>query len=124
MGFHFGGWPLKGRKLYELYKTTEAPREWFPILLTHAQEVGITVLSSVFSEDDVDFLEGLDFPAYKIPLNGNHEHESNLACRQDRQTSHHPNRNNDVRDAIEVTPWHANLVVPSLHICLPSRESS
>ena len=58
--------PWKGRKLYEPCKTTETPREWFPILLAHAQEVGITVLSSVFSEDDVDFLESLDFSAYKI----------------------------------------------------------
>ena len=77
--------PWKGRKLHEPCKTTETPREWFPILLAHAQEVGITVLSSVFSEDDLDFLEGLDFPAYKIA--SMEITDTNLAARPANQSS-------------------------------------
>src|SRR5262249_49484604 len=49
--------PWKGRKLYDLYKATEPPREWFPELLLHARKIGITIFSSVFSPEDVDFLE-------------------------------------------------------------------
>lgn len=58
--------PWKGRKLYDLYKATETPRAWFPALFQHGKEIGITVFSSVFSEADVDFLETLDCPVYKI----------------------------------------------------------
>lgn len=58
--------PWKGRKLYELYRQCETPRDWFPELFARAREIGITLFSSVFSQDDVDFLEGLDCPAYKI----------------------------------------------------------
>lgn len=56
----------KGRKLYDLYKKCETPREWFPVLFKTAQDAGITLFSSVFSPGDVDFLESLDCPAYKI----------------------------------------------------------
>jgi hypothetical protein len=56
--------PWKGRKLYDLYKATEPPREWFPELLLHARKIGITIFSSVFSPEDVDFLEQFNPPAY------------------------------------------------------------
>jgi pseudaminic acid synthase len=49
--------PWKGRKLYDLYQATETPREWFPELFTHARQLGIEIFSSVFSPEDVDFLE-------------------------------------------------------------------
>src|SRR5262249_6229892 len=58
--------PWKGRKLYDLYKATEPPREWFPELLLHARKIGITIFSFVFSPEDVDFLEQFNPPAYKI----------------------------------------------------------
>src|SRR5215467_1041357 len=58
--------PWKGGKLYDLYKATEPPREWFPELLLHARKIGITIFSSVFSSEDVDFLEQFNPPAYKI----------------------------------------------------------
>ena len=58
--------PWKGRKLYDLYKATEPPREWFPELLLHARKIGITIFSSVFSPEDVDFLEQFNPPAYRI----------------------------------------------------------
>ena len=58
--------PWKGRKLYDLYKATEPPREWFPELLLHARKIGITIFSSVFSPEDVDFLEQFNPPACRI----------------------------------------------------------
>jgi sialic acid synthase SpsE len=58
--------PWKGRKLYDLYKATEPPRAWFPELLLHARKIGITIFSSVFSPEDVDFLKQFNPPAYEI----------------------------------------------------------
>lgn len=58
--------PWKGRKLYDLYKATQTPGAWFPELFAHARAIGITIFSSVFSPEDVDFLATLDCPAYKI----------------------------------------------------------
>ena len=65
--FHSEKRPMwKGRKLYDLSKATEPPREWFPELLLHAGKIGITIFSSVFSPEDVDFLEQFNPPAYEI----------------------------------------------------------
>lgn len=64
--FTVKGGPWNGRRLYDLYAKTETPRAWFHELFAHAQSCGITLLSSVFSEEDVDFLEELGCPAYKI----------------------------------------------------------
>jgi len=58
--------PWKGRKLYDLSKATETPREWFSELFIHAREIGVEIFSSVFSPEDVDFLEQFNPPAYKI----------------------------------------------------------
>lgn len=58
--------PWRGRKIYELYEKAHTPREWFKPLFDYAREIGITVFASVFCEDDVDFLERLYCPAYKI----------------------------------------------------------
>jgi N-acetylneuraminate synthase len=58
--------PWKGRRLYELAKETWTPRDWFPALFEHARKVRITTFASVFDRADVDFLEGLGCPAYKI----------------------------------------------------------
>src|SRR5262245_15957135 len=63
--FHSEERPMEGGKLYDLYKATEPPREWFPELLLHARKIGITIFSSVFSPEDVD-LEQFNPPAYKI----------------------------------------------------------
>lgn len=58
--------PWKGRKLYDLYSAAYTPRTWFPKLFDYARTRGITAFSSVFAPEDVDFLEKLDCPAYKI----------------------------------------------------------
>src|SRR5262245_20632807 len=58
--------PWKGRKLHDLYKATETPREWFGELFLHARNIGIEIFASVFSPEDVDFLEQFSPPCYKI----------------------------------------------------------
>ncbi len=56
----------KGRTLWELYKKAHTPFNWHPDLYKVARDEGITIFSSVFDKTAVDYLEGLDCPAYKI----------------------------------------------------------
>lgn len=56
----------KGRTLWELYKTAHTPFKWHPDLYKVARDEKITIFSSVFDRSAVDYLEGLDCPAYKI----------------------------------------------------------
>ena len=65
-GRTFASGPWKGRRLYDLYTEAQTPREWFPDLIAYCRDIGIPWFSSVFSPDGVQFLEGLDCPAYKI----------------------------------------------------------
>jgi sialic acid synthase SpsE len=55
-----------GRDLLDLYRETHTPGEWFPGLFASVKEAGMTPFASVFHPDDVDFLETLDCPIYKI----------------------------------------------------------
>lgn len=55
-----------GKTLYELYQEAHMPWEWHKPLFEHAKKVGITIFSSPFDPKAVDFLEGLNAPAYKI----------------------------------------------------------
>jgi sialic acid synthase SpsE len=52
--------------LFNLYRKTYTPRAWFPDLIARAYRESIPWFSSVFSPDDVAFLETLDCPRYKI----------------------------------------------------------
>lgn len=61
---HEGPWA--GKTLYDLYSQTETPREWFPSLFERAEDCGLIAFASVFSPEDVDFMESLDCPIYKI----------------------------------------------------------
>lgn len=58
--------PWKNRKLYDLYKECHTPREWHEALFTLADKNGITAFSTPFHPDDVEFLESIDCPIYKI----------------------------------------------------------
>jgi sialic acid synthase SpsE len=55
-----------GRKLDELYRETHTPREWFPDLFAYARGTGITLFSSVFDEEGVEYLESLGCPCFKV----------------------------------------------------------
>lgn len=58
--------PWAGQTLYQLYKKSETPFEWFPEIAHEANKVGITWFASVFDKTSVDMLEELNCPAYKI----------------------------------------------------------
>ena len=55
-----------GKYLHDLYKETFLPWEWHQRLFEVAKEENIICFSSPFDETAVDFLEGLNVPAYKI----------------------------------------------------------
>jgi N-acetylneuraminate synthase len=58
--------PWLGRKLHELYTEAAMPREWYPALFDRAKELDIVLFASVFSPDDVIWMERMRCPAYKI----------------------------------------------------------
>jgi pseudaminic acid synthase len=55
-----------GKNLYELYKEAYTPWEWHESLFKAAKDEGLICFSSPFDPTAVDFLEGLNTPAYKI----------------------------------------------------------
>jgi pseudaminic acid synthase len=55
-----------GRNLYDLYKEAYTPWEWQPELKKIAEGLGMDLFSTPFDRTAVDFLESLEFPAYKI----------------------------------------------------------
>ncbi len=59
-----GAW--EGQYLYDLYVDASMPWEWTPKLQEVAKEVDITLFSSPFDFSSIEFLEKLNFPAYKI----------------------------------------------------------
>ncbi len=61
-----GGTLWDGRTLHDLYTEASMPWEWQPILKQRGEELGIAVFSSPFDATAIEFLEGLNVPAYKI----------------------------------------------------------
>ncbi len=57
---------FKGRDLFELYTNICMPYEWYPELFAYAKEIGIVPFTTVFNPEDVEWLEKLECPAYKI----------------------------------------------------------
>jgi len=55
-----------GQNLHELYKQGHTPREWHQELFDFARQIGIEIFSTPFSIEDVEFLETLDCPMYKV----------------------------------------------------------
>lgn len=55
-----------GRHLYDLYEDAHTPWDWHKPIIEHARQLGLACFSSPFDETAVDFLEGLNVPAYKI----------------------------------------------------------
>ncbi len=65
--FQVGGGTLwDGETLYTLYKKTDTPWDWLPKLQKLAHSLGMGFFSTPSDESGVDFLEGLNVPAYKI----------------------------------------------------------
>ena len=55
-----------GKNLHDLYKLAYTPWEWHAPIMERARELGLICFSSPFDEVAVEFLEGLNVPAYKI----------------------------------------------------------
>ncbi len=55
-----------GETLFTLYKKTDTPWEWLPKLQKYAHSLGMGFFSTPSDLEGVDFLEKLNFPAYKV----------------------------------------------------------
>ncbi len=65
--FRIGGGTLwDGRTLYDLYGEAHTSWAWQPKLKEVADDLGLDLFSSPFDSTAVDFLEGMNVPAYKL----------------------------------------------------------
>jgi pseudaminic acid synthase len=61
-----GGTLWDGRTLFDLYSEAQTPWEWHAPLKELIEGLGMMFLSSPFDHEAVDFLAGLDVPAFKV----------------------------------------------------------
>ena len=54
------------KTLFSLFSKAYTPWEWYPDLKKYCKKKGITLFSSVFDLKSLEFLEDINFPAYKI----------------------------------------------------------
>lgn len=66
VGIIWGGKSLWYDDLVALYRKTHTPKSWYPELMKKCSEVGIDWFASAFSPADVQFLETIGCPKYKI----------------------------------------------------------
>jgi len=59
--------PWAGRDLLALYRETHTPQDWFAALFRVARHMEMIPFASVFHPDDVDFLQTIQCPIFKIP---------------------------------------------------------
>jgi len=64
--FQIKGTLWNGRKLYDLYGEAYTPWDWHPRLKEIADKLELDLFSTPFDDTAVDFLEGMQVPAYKI----------------------------------------------------------
>lgn len=64
--FYIEDGPWAGQTIHQLYQAAYTPWDWQSRLKEIADQAGITLFSAPFDETSVDFLEELNFPAYKI----------------------------------------------------------
>lgn len=64
--FQIKGTLWDGKTLYQLYQEAYTPWEWQPELKKIAEDIGLICFSSPFDKTAVDFLEGINVPAYKV----------------------------------------------------------
>jgi pseudaminic acid synthase len=55
-----------GQTLYQLYKKTYTPWDWFVKLKRYADQLGLTFFSSCFNKASIDLLESIGVPFHKI----------------------------------------------------------
>lgn len=56
----------KNKNLFSLYKKGSTKKEWHYKLFQEARKNRVDCFTSIFHEDDIEFLEKLNVPAYKI----------------------------------------------------------
>ena len=61
--------PWKGRRAADIFREAMLPREWHAKIFEYAKSLGVYAFSTPFDLEAVDFLDGLDVPAFKIASN-------------------------------------------------------
>jgi pseudaminic acid synthase len=56
----------ENQRLFDLYKICQTPREWHPVLQEQARQLGLIFFSTPFDAEDVDYLDQLNVPAFKV----------------------------------------------------------